>query len=193
VGLFRSRTGSTTRRGAYEKEMVTACEAALVPLDDDAVLALVREQLGASDAVLIAPAIPASKEALVRRAHAAHLREGERILVVYDDTVLGRGDEGIVITSRRVAWKNAGGEAQSLTWDELDPESLYAEGNRLFVGIGTIELAGDAPTLEAAAAVFLVLALSARVPDTRTALARSGAAPREQPTLRPTTPAAKAG
>lgn len=139
-----------------------AGDAARIPMTEDAILALLRQHFGDDDSLYLAPTIPPKREAGARRAHAAHLPKDERILALYDDTVLGTGEDGFLLTSRRLCFKNINGKPFAIEWAELDPESMVADGRKLTIGTASIQISGEAETIALAEAAFYVLAVSAR-------------------------------
>lgn len=124
-------------------------------MTDESVLAQLRACFGSIDAVYLAPTIPASAERAARRAHADHLPATEHLLASYDSS----GDEGFVVTSRRVCWKNAG-ERGSVEWRDLDVDRMLADGPRLVIGAGAI--LAEPPVVAACEEAFYLLAVSAR-------------------------------
>ncbi len=167
-------------------ERVAPAAARIVMIDQE-VLALVRQHFAGADAMLLAPNIPARTEAAARRTHAQHLPPNETILAVYDDTLFDSGDDGFVVTARRLCWKNEGEPPFMMEWRDLEADRLFADGKRLFLGGGSIVL-NDEAAVDAAADAFHVLALSARAPSerlTRTGTQMMPLAPR-RPSTRPT-------
>lgn len=144
-----------------------AGDAARIPMTEDAILGLLRQHFGADDSLYLAPTIPVKRAASARRAHTAHLPANERILALYDDTVFGSGEDGFVVTAQRLCWKNIKGEPRSIEWRFLDPESVIPEGRKLSVADSLIEISGDRQVIGAAADVFYMLAVSARLFDRR--------------------------
>lgn len=151
-------------------------DAARIAMTDASVLALLRQHFAGTDAMVLCPGIPGKKELAARAVHAQHLPSDERVLALFDDTVFGSGDEGFVVTARRLCWKNPRGRAQMIEWRHLDPDRMYADRQRLFLGGAAIELGGDESVAGACEAAFHVLAFSARVvvPAAPAAAARSG-------------------
>lgn len=134
-------------------------DAASIPMTEDAVLPLVRQHFGDAHSVYVCPHVPPKKEQAARRAHAAHLPARERVLALYDATWLGGGDEGFVVTSKRLCWKNARQPACFILWHEVDPERLWVEPGRVIIGDSAI-LVSEEAVLDACANAFHVLALS---------------------------------
>ena len=168
-------------------------DAARIPMTDEAVLALLRQHFTGADAMVLCPNVPGKKEFVARKVHARHLPTSERVLALYDDTVFGSGDEGFLVTSQRICWKNAGTprRAKSIAWRSLDPDQMYADRYKLVLGADAIELSGDsdgdvAAMLAVLEAVFHVLAFSARAdtPQVVPAATRSSS----RPTFRPSSP-----
>ena len=153
---------------------ISAGDAARIPMTDDAVLSLLRRHFRGVDSMYFCPAIPGKKEIAARAVHARHLPSDERVLALFDDTVFGIGDDGFLVTSSRICWKNAGGRAQMLEWRHVDPDRMYADKKQLVLGAGAIELTADDSVLDACEQAFHVLAFSAREADGTSTVARSG-------------------
>ena len=134
-----------------------------INMDEDSILAMLRQHFSLSDSALyLSPAIPLKLERGARNVHGASLSAGERILALYDDTVLGTGEDGFLLTSRRLCFKNINGKPFAIEWSELDPESMVADGRKLTIGNASIQISGEAETIALAEAAFYVLAVSAR-------------------------------
>ncbi len=153
---------------------ISAGDAARIPMTDEAVLALLRRHFRGVDSMYFCPAIPGKKEIAARSVHARHLPSDERVLALFDDTVFGIGDDGFLVTSSRICWKNAGGRAQMLEWRHVDPDRMYADRKQLVLGAGAIELTADDSVLDACEQAFHVLAFSARSAEGVSTVARSG-------------------
>ena len=138
-------------------------DAARIPMTDESVLALLRQHFLGVDSMYLCPRIPGKKELAARGVHARHLPSDERVLALFDDTVFGSGDEGFVVTSQRVCWKNISGRAQMIEWQHVDPDRMFADRLKLVLGPGAIELSDDESIIEACEQAFHVLAFSARV------------------------------
>lgn len=88
-------------------------------------LGLAREIVGSvEDDLYFRPQIPASKERNARAVHVAWLDANEPVLVLYDDTLFGAGDDGFVLTAQRLHWRNILDEPRTLAWAELDPAQI---------------------------------------------------------------------
>jgi hypothetical protein len=96
--------------------------------------------------------------------HYAHLPESERVLALYDVTALGSGEDGFVLTARRLCWKNPGSDARMREWHAIDTDSVYSDGGKVFLGGDPVFLGEDAALVEACVDVFYVLAISSRPP-----------------------------
>jgi len=154
---------------------ISAGDAARISMTDDAVLALLRQHFAGVDSMYLCPTIPGKKEIAARSVHAHHLPSDERVLALFDDTVFGLGDDGFLVTSQRLCWKNVGGRAQMLEWKHVDPDRMYADRKRLVLGAGAIELTADESVLDACEQAFHVLAFSARLAESTVGtVARSG-------------------
>ena len=89
-----------------------------------------------------APAIPTDLEATVRRVHGVTLPAAEPVLVLYDDTLFGTGENGFVLTPRRICWKALGEAPVSLPWKVLRSRDVRADGCGVVVGAGRLPLTG---------------------------------------------------
>jgi hypothetical protein len=141
-------------------------EAARIDMTNASVLALLRERFAGVDALYVCPHIPGKKELAARAVHAHHLPTDERVLALFDDALFGLGDEGFLVTSRRLCWRNPRGRAQMSEWRHVDPDHMYADRGKLVLGGATIELPCDESVVAATEAAFYVLAFSAREPAT---------------------------
>jgi hypothetical protein len=70
--------------------------------DDPTLLARFRHMVPGAKDLYVAPDIPPNKEANARAVYGAEIRPAERVLALYDATWFGSGDEGWILTSRRV-------------------------------------------------------------------------------------------
>lgn len=134
-------------------------EAARIPLTEQAVLDLVRQHFVGIDSVFVHPHIPPKRELAVRRTHVTHLPPRERILALYEATLLDGGHEGFVVTAEQLCWKNPNEPASSIQWRDFDPDHLYLESHHLYIGDDSIRIE-DKEVFDASANAFHVLALS---------------------------------
>ena len=177
--VLRAALAQTNRESgvcAAAEEPLSSEDLARIPMTDEVVLTLLREHFATSAGsgrVFICPHILRKKEDAARRAHALHLPERERILALYDATLLGSGEEGFLVTSRRLCWKNAGQPAYAIEWRDVDPDQLEPDREKLYIGTDALDV-GDVEVLEACAYAFHVLALSGTPPRARA----SGVAPK---------------
>lgn len=141
------------------------CEdAARIPLTESSVLDLLRQHFADVDSIFVHPYIPPAKEHAARLAYVVHLPRTEPILALYETHVLDASvHEGFVVTPARVCWKNPGEPACSVAWSDLDPDHLYLDGLRLFLGNDAIALA-EPEVQDACANALHVLALSGLPP-----------------------------
>lgn len=115
---------------------------------DEHIIALAQEFLGVGDDRFFAPNIPPDKEATAREEHKATLSRGQRILVLYDDTLFGNADDGFILTSSHFCWENLMEDPQSRTWRQLNPERIEAQEDGVALGNGaqvSVTIAGDKP------------------------------------------------
>lgn len=166
-------------------ELLSATElvarATRIPMTDDAVLELLRSRIGGH--AYLEPFIPAARERGARRVHYAHLPEDERVLALWDASALSSGEEGFVVTSRRLCWKNPGGTARMIEWHDVDAEAIYADAGHVFLGTDVVSLGEDASRVDACADSFYVLAISAR-PHVPASPSSSGVVPAIEPPAR---------
>ena len=148
-------------------------EAARIAMTDEAVLGLLRQHFTGEESTYLCPSISGKRELGARCVHARHLPNDERVLLLYDDTVFGSGDEGFLVTTQRLCWKNGKGRAHMIEWAQIDPDRMYADKRKLMLGVHAIEITGDESIVEACERAFHVLAFSARAPA---GCARSGIA-----------------
>jgi hypothetical protein len=145
-----------------------AGEGARIALTDEAVLGLLRRHFTGAPAMYLCPTVPGKKELAARAVHARHLPTDERVLALFDDTVFGSGDDGFLVTSQRLCWKNVAEKPHMIEWHEIDPDRMYADRSKLVLGSEAIELSGEEAVIEACEEVFHVLAFSARTASTST-------------------------
>lgn len=135
----------------------------VIPMTDDGVLGYLKQHLSGHDSVYVYPGLPQKKERNVRRVHAAHLPPNEYILAMRDDTVFGSAEEGFVITSKRLCWKNIAESPLSVDWQYIDPDDISQDDSYLCLGSRRIQITGDQDGLmDACEEVFPVLAYSAK-------------------------------
>jgi hypothetical protein len=89
--------------------------------------------------------------------HAAHLAEDEPVLVLLDTTLLGGDGEGLLITERRLLWKNLLEPPDQRAFAELDTGALRTREEVLLVGDRPIHTGALAPRF-----VSLLVELTAR-------------------------------
>jgi hypothetical protein len=99
------------------------------------ILAVARHWLGREVGVHYRPEVPMFKESIARGVHAAYLPDAEPVLVLYDATLLGTGENGFVVTPERLCWKNLLDHPRQIAWGEIDPGSLIPR-------IGSVDMAG---------------------------------------------------
>jgi hypothetical protein len=96
------------------------------------VVSSARRALGEVDWVHYAPSIPPKMKHAARAALGEHLAPDEAILVLYDETLLGSGSDGFVLTERGVRWRNLWSRPDALAWTELSPERAAIDRDQLF-------------------------------------------------------------
>lgn len=125
-------------------------------------VAVVRRQLGEIDGVYYAPTIPPRKLRQARETHRAHLAADEEIAALYDDTLFGSAEEGFVLTTARLCWKNIAEESATLPWASIEPPTIVVDQNRIQLGDRTLDVVMHAPLAPRVAALFAMLAREAR-------------------------------
>lgn len=102
----------------------------------ESIVRIARRSLGEREWVHYAPSIPDRMLAAVRTVHAPHLAEGEEVLVLYDDTLFGSGNDGWIVTEHRLCWRGFLGAPQAQRWSDLAPSVLGVDGDLLLLGEG---------------------------------------------------------
>ena len=99
-------------------------------------------QISPSDRIHVAPHIP--ERVRIGANRYLELESDERLLAIYDDTLLGSGKNGFSLTTRRVLWKNTGQRSQVRNYASLSgPFDLVDKAKRLQLGPDlTIDRAG---------------------------------------------------
>lgn len=123
----------------------------------DALLNLARGLLAGVPSVSFGDELPRRKETNARRVHAAHLPAEERVVVLYDMTGFGTGDEGYLVTPVRLCWHDFAQPARMLLWSEV--RSISALADKLHVNDMVIPV--GATGASASASLFWSLAASA--------------------------------
>jgi hypothetical protein len=136
-------------------------------LTDEGVWAHLRQTLTGVDSTFLHPSIPAKKMTNVRKVHAAHLPPEEHVLGVYDGTAFGSANDGWVVTSKRLCWRNQLQPSCFLEWKDIDEHAVWVDESRLVVGSAELDtlFASDADGLWAWSEVIRTLARSARPPE----------------------------
>ncbi|NUO51835.1 MAG: WD40 repeat domain-containing protein [Polyangiaceae bacterium] len=137
-----------------------------IPLTDDGVLAFLRKRLTGVDSGFIHPSIPEKKLTNARKIHAAHLPAGEVVLALYDGTAFGSANDGFVITSRRVCFKNTMDPPKVYEWVHVDEDEIYIDDSTIMLGRAKLETlySDDDEDLYAWEEIFETLARSAKPP-----------------------------
>lgn len=120
----------------------------------DALLALAHNLLAGVPSVSFGDDLPRRKETNARRVHADHLPAEEPVVVLYDVTGFGTGDEGYLVTPERLCWHDFAQPAQMLLWSDVRSISLL--GDKLHVNEMVIPVGGTGAG--ASASLFFGLA-----------------------------------
>ena len=104
----------------------------------EAISELLPRFLVAGGRLYLHPDIPASKLAKAKKVHEGHLRAGERVLALYDDTLFGGGADGFLLTDRRICWKNLLEDPRQIEYTVLEPGEVDSDGSTLIVAAATI-------------------------------------------------------
>ncbi len=131
-------------------------------LKGDRLISLARMYIGEFPDIFYHPSIPWSKSGRARSAHEAHLPENEPVAVLYDDTVFGSGEEGFLLTSRRLCWKNFSEEPTQLSWGEIEPSTIETRRNHVRIMNGAIQITGQPSLVPAVAKLLRAAAEEAR-------------------------------
>ncbi len=91
---------------------------------EESIVALARESLGQHDSLFFDPSIPKEKLKAARGVHKGTLDRDERVLVLFDDTVFGGADDGFIVTTEQLAWKNIMEDPKHFAWDEIDADEV---------------------------------------------------------------------
>lgn len=116
--------GTPYRNAAFDRAPVTLA---------DAILRAARRHLGEREWVHYDPSIPPGMLAAVRTVHERLLEPHEDILVLYDDTVFGSGNDGLVFTERGVHWRGFLGRAEHVAWRDVVPDRIDVDGDLVSV------------------------------------------------------------
>jgi hypothetical protein len=111
-------------------------DAARIAMTDESVLAVLRQRFAGLDSMYLCPEIPGKKELAARAVHAHHLPSDERVLALFDESVFGSGDEGLLVTTRRLCWKNPRGRAQTVEWQNVEAPPPRARRGRHRADVG---------------------------------------------------------
>ncbi len=81
------------------------------------------------------PHIPLDKMTVAGAAFGQSVEIDEPVVVLYDNTLLGKCDNGVLLTLKRVAWRNLMEDPVSFLWEELSPTDIVkvADGARINV------------------------------------------------------------
>lgn len=123
-------------------------------LSGERMIALARDIVGDTSKVFYAPSIPGMKLERARSAHAAHLPRGEPVAMLYDGTLFGSAEEGLLLTSKRLCWKMLGEPATQLPWGVIDGETISAHGRYLEVMGAELTLTAQSDFSEKAAVLL---------------------------------------
>jgi WD40 repeat protein len=111
----------------------------VVAFTEDGLLAILRQLITGVDSTFLHPAIPQKKLDGVRKAHAAYLPPAETILALYDGTVWGSATDGFFVTTKRFGFKNQLEGAGFLEWSNVDPYSVFPDGDKIMVGSAKLD------------------------------------------------------
>jgi len=78
----------------------------MTPPSVESLVALAVQYVGGKPGVYVWPHILPRKEKNARTVHEESLTRDEPIVVLFDDTVFGSGDDGYIITPERICWRN---------------------------------------------------------------------------------------
>ncbi len=105
---------------------------------------LIERSFQTGDRLYIGAEIPAAKLSKALAVHAAVLEDGERPLVLYDDTLLGDGSDGFVVTARRICWKNFLEHPRQLRWADFQAPEIQQRSGEVAIGESAIKISDEA-------------------------------------------------
>ena len=114
--------------------------------------------LGRGHQVSYHPHLPPALLNSLSSTHKEHWNDDFQALVTYDDSLMGTGRDGFVVTEQRLFWKNAFLSAQSASWCELDRSKISVSNTGVLVD--TREISVHIPDLREPLAKFLRLMVS---------------------------------
>jgi hypothetical protein len=91
------------------------------------IIALARQHVGEVEDLYFHPSIPRAKLLRARAAHEGHLSAGEVVAVLFDDTVFGSAEEGFLLTSQRLCWKNISTNPEQLPYREIALDTITVD------------------------------------------------------------------
>jgi len=155
AALLRAAVGGPAAARPPEPALTAATGTA------DLIRKLVSARLGGMDGLYVGAAIPSKKLQRARAAHGAVLDNAE-VIVLYDDTLFGTGEDGFVLTAQHLAWKNLMSSPSALQWSDISPDGIAPAGGGVSLAGGEISIAGKEALLPTLAEVFQAIARAAR-------------------------------
>src|SRR5262249_49316769 len=98
----------------------------LAHVPEKVLIALAAEHISGLPGVQVAPHIPERKLKNARKAHALHLPDDEPIVLLYDATALGGGEDGFLATPAQLCWKSFLEHPRRILWEDLAQTPIYA-------------------------------------------------------------------
>jgi hypothetical protein len=141
-----ARAVQASRAGPYRQGMSPDGPPPSGSITERQLLLLARRRLGDMAWLYFSPSIPERKLSRVRRVHAAHLPDDERIVLVYDSTLFGSAEEGLCMTRNRVCWKNVFDRPDQRAFADLDPTRIDTHGETLVIDGARVAVAQPAAT-----------------------------------------------
>ena len=74
------------------------------------------------------PHLPAAWQARLPEIYPQQWTPEERALILYDDTLMGGADDGFVVTTDRLLWRNTFHDPDCLSWQDLAQETVSVSG-----------------------------------------------------------------
>jgi len=170
-----STSPATHQTGGHSGDQ--ARSTAAPPMDRGLLSEYMRQnlQMHASAILHVAPHIPGNRLEGAMAAYAGQ-RPGEQVIALFDDTVVGNGRSGFLLTDQRLAWKPSfSSEVDSINLDDL--EAATANGKRVILRTGGVDRSLEMVLIGAddAAAVAAVLQnVAGRLPGQAAAGAQPG-------------------
>jgi hypothetical protein len=99
-----------------------------------AVIEIGLKTIGKAAKVRYHPYIPGPWKAELQKNFPAMSADGEIPLLAYDDTLMGKADNGWVATAQGLWWRNLGAEPRNLKWTDMAGQRITLIAGEIFLG-----------------------------------------------------------